>query len=231
MPDLREVGPQPDPALYDLNGAATAGDPPPGDDRAERRERYCKTDDMKAAVRGRAADIVRAAGVQWHGRDHLPCTDRDHPHRDPSWRVMEDGTSVVCTCRGVHSVFDAIAALEGIDFEQTKIRAAELLGLNDLIVDPNKPRDAEDEGVTVAKFCELKQLPEDFVRSADGESGAIFDLPPNLKYGRRRAIGIHYKDAQGFRRWMRIRVKRGGKKTHSDSQRRHGVAAVWLAMV
>src|SRR5207248_8495740 len=139
---------------------------------------------------------------------HINCTYPDHPDKDPSFRLLPSG-KVVCTCRSVHSVFDAIMAKEGGDFAAAKIRVARILDREDLVIDPNA-NTAADQGISVLEFSELKKLPEEWVRSADGDAGPIFDMPARGKYN--KAIGIHYKDSNGVRRWARIRVKRVGKK-------------------
>src|SRR5204863_5604173 len=132
-------------AFYNLNQAGPQHGGGDSTSDARPRERYVKTDPIKSAVRGREADVVRGLGIAWHGRDHIHCPYPDHPDRNPSWRLKEDGNAV-CTCSPAHSVFDVVTKMEGGDFESAKIRVAELLGLNDLIVDPNG-----DQGLTVEK--------------------------------------------------------------------------------
>ena len=114
--------------------------------------------------------------------NHIRCPYYNHEDRHPSWRLMDDGRAV-CSCRKgrPHSVFDVIAELEGCDFEMAKIRAAEILGRLDLIVDPA----AEQAGLTLADYAAAKRLPVEFLHGfgwpdvywlLDSDTGM---LPPN----------------------------------------------------
>jgi len=172
--------------------------------RSGKRGPYVRKDDIKQAVKGREADVARALGIAWHGGDHINCPYPDHLDRDPSWRLMEDGNAV-CTCRSAHSIFDVVIALEGGDFESAKLRVAQLLHRDDLIIDQDEP----DEGVTVAQIAEAKLLPVEWLRGTLGWT----DLSNRGKYHNRPpAVGIPYHDKDG-NRWFRIRLSlRGGKK-------------------
>jgi hypothetical protein len=122
------------------------------------RPRYVPTMGAYAAVRGREADIIRALGIPWNGRGHIRCPYPGHNDQDPSWRLLSDGHAV-CTCQRPHSIFDVITNIEGIDFEKAKVRAVELIGRNDVIVD----RDAEPAGLSLAEYAEAKRLPIEFL--------------------------------------------------------------------
>ena len=139
-------GPQPERLDYDLK-------------KLSRKQRYVTTDDARQVVKGREAEIIRAIGIRWDGRgDHIRCPYRAHEDRNPSWRLMEDGHAV-CSCRKPHSVFDVIMEMGGCDFEAAKIRAAEILGRHDVIVDPA----AKVSGLTLADYAEAKRLPIEFL--------------------------------------------------------------------
>src|SRR3954451_7149666 len=117
--------------------------------------RYVPTKDAKDAVRGHEAAIARAIGIAWNGSGkHVNCPDPSHPDKNPSWRLLPDGQAV-CTCRQAHSILDVIGYVKGLDFEASKIMAAELIGRSDLIVDPNKSVDSA-AGLTVAQYAESK---------------------------------------------------------------------------
>jgi hypothetical protein len=121
--------------------------PSPGSDAgsgadAPRRGRYVRSDAIKAAVRGREAEVVRAVGIPWRGgTDHIHCKYPSHADKHPSWRLDENGT-VFCSAgcpRGSrpHSIFDAVSFMEGLDFEAAKIRVArreQLYGLEGALV-------------------------------------------------------------------------------------------------
>jgi hypothetical protein len=226
MPDFNGVGPQLRPEDYDLGHAGVV--PPQGGQRG----RYVKTEDIKRAVEGRAADIVRGAGVPVRGHGHINCPYHDHPDRDPSFRVREDGTSLVCTCRNVHSVFDALMVLEGLDFEGAKIRAAELLGRSDLIVDRSKPKPRadsgdDDKGLTLQRLSTEFMLPIDVLQAFGwfgmGRRGEKHD---------KDAVGIWYKDANGNQTHLRLRFKLNGKKGKFGWKKGHTNAPLygaWMA--
>lgn len=195
--------------MLDLNDAPLQRDNIEADDERS-REPYVRTDDIKRVLEGRAADIMRAAGVPWHGRDHINCPYHDHPDRNPSWRVMEDGTRIVCTCRGVHSVFDALSALEGLSFEDSKIRAAELLGRADLIVDPNKLRDSaggSDDGVTLEQLADMMKLSVEELKCR-----GWFQMGRRGERHNKFAVGIWYRDRGGKQSHLRLRLKLVSKK-------------------
>jgi hypothetical protein len=164
--------------------------------------RYVPTNAAKAAARGREADIVRAIGIPWNGRtDHLTCPDPAHTDHNPSWRLMPGGYAV-CTCRGPHSVFDVIGYVEGLDFEASKIRVAEILGRADLIVDP-----APSTGLTLAAYSQAKRLPLDFLQGL-GLCDGIY----RSSTGSTHAVRIPYLAADGTELSPRWRVSLTAKK-------------------
>lgn len=161
--------------------------------------RYVPTGAAKAAVHGREAEIVRSIGVPWNGRNgKITCPDPAHTDRNPSWRLMPDG-HIVCTCRPPHSVFDVISYVEGIDFEASKIRVAEILGRGDLIVDP----EAAPAGLTLAAYAEAKRLPVEFLRGLGLRDGIHRGSP---------AVRIPYLAADGTEMSPRWRVSLAAKK-------------------
>lgn len=177
--------------------APSAGSDAP---RRARGERYVKTQPIQAAVRGRETDVLRAIGIGWPGRgDHIHCPFPGHPDKNPSWRWAEDHW--FCTC-GNGSIFDAVMRIESVDFEAAKVRVAEIIGRDDLIIDP-----AAEAGVTVAQIAETKKLPIDFLLKCGWfdfkNSGKWHNNPP--------AVGIPYRDKSG-KQWLRIRAALAGKK-------------------
>jgi hypothetical protein len=146
--------------------------------------RYVPTATIKSAIEGREAELLRLAGVSWpppRGVVHINCPYPDHPDRDPSWRIADDGL-VFCSagcpaCKGrAHSAFDALVHLDkAADFEEAKLVAAELLDRTDLIVEPH-------QGVTIEQLAAHKKLPVEFLRQqglTDGhhKGGAAVRIP------------------------------------------------------
>src|SRR5580704_9400092 len=98
-------------------------------------QRYVATRDIRAAVKGRETDILDALHIDWRqpkGRPHISCPYQDHADINPSWRWDERKRKAFCSC-GVRDVIGVLMRLEGIEFEASKLRAAELLKRNDLI--------------------------------------------------------------------------------------------------
>jgi hypothetical protein len=94
---------------------------------------YVINSEIRHAVRGREVEILDALHIPWRdGRPHIACPHRDHPDRDPSWRFDEATNRAICTC-GTHSIFDVLMRVEGITFDASKIRTAEILRRQDLI--------------------------------------------------------------------------------------------------
>jgi len=158
--------------------------------------RYVRTDDARAAVKGREPEIVRALGIPWHGRGHIKCPYLDHDDYDPSWRLMESGDAV-CSCRPPHSVFDVAMHLSCMDFEAAKIRIIELLDRNDLIVDPQ----AQDPGLTLAEYAEVKRLPIDFLYRIGVRQ---------TTYGKKPAVSIPYLRVDGGKPSIKFRIALSG---------------------
>jgi len=158
--------------------------------------RYVPTEAARDAVRGREAAIIRAIGIPWSSgqKDHITCPDPAHPDKHPSWRLMDDGQAV-CTCRKPHSVFDVISYFQGIDFDAAKIRAVEIIGRPDLIIDPSPPQAA---GLTLAEYAEAKRLPLDWLRDEIGLSDA--------RYSKQPAVAIPYYGVDGAVQAMRFRT-------------------------
>ena len=172
-------------------------DQPPSSD-----QRYVLTNEARQLVKGREGEIIRSLGIPWDGRsDHIQCPYRGHEDRNPSWRLMEDGQAV-CSCRKPHSVFDVIIEKEGGNFGRAKIRAAEILGREDLIVDPA----AEEAGLTLADYAEAKQLPLEFLQQHFG----LRDGHYGKKYP--AAVRIPYFGPDGSVQATRFRVALTGRK-------------------
>jgi DNA-binding MarR family transcriptional regulator len=98
-------------------------------------ERFVATDAVRAAIKGRESDLLDALGVRWReGRPHITCPYPQHRDSHPSWRWVERKARAYCTCiAGSHSILDVTREVTGLDFQQTKIRVAELLNRPELI--------------------------------------------------------------------------------------------------
>jgi hypothetical protein len=165
------------------------------------RERYVPTVVARQAVEGREAEIIRALGIPWHGRDHICCPYPNHPDKDPSWRLMEDGRAV-CTCSEPHSIFDVAMRLEGIDFDAAKIRAIEVIGRDDLVVDPTAEKPKAD-GLTLERYAEAKRLPIDSLKGFGLQQGTKKGAP---------AVRIPYFHADGRASVMKHRMALAGPR-------------------
>jgi len=142
--------------------------------------RFVPTNAIKQAVPGRETDVLDALGVDWRsGRPHIPCPYRDHVDDNPSWRWDTRKCRAFCTC-GARDLLGVLMGVEGIEFDQAKIRAAELLKRVDLIkerrprkseagggdVPPEQDRNgATPGGYRLVDYAAAKRLPIDFLQS------------------------------------------------------------------
>jgi hypothetical protein len=96
-------------------------------------ERFVATANIRTAVKGRETELLDVLGILWRaGRPHINCPYPDHSDKNPSWRWDEQKRCAICTC-GSDSILKVLIKVEGISFEAAKIRAAEILGRQDLI--------------------------------------------------------------------------------------------------
>jgi putative DNA primase/helicase len=101
-------------------------------------ERFVATADIRAAIKGRETDLLDALGVLWRdGRPHINSPYRGHSDKNPSWRWDERKRRAICTC-GSDSILNVLMKIEAINFQDVKLRAAELLNRNDLIIQRNR---------------------------------------------------------------------------------------------
>jgi hypothetical protein len=189
--------------MIDLNDAPDqhGEDGPAGEERGPPKQRYVPTAVAHQAVEGREADVVRALGIPWHGRDHIHCRYPAHPDKDPSWRLMDSGNAV-CSCTPPHSVFDVAMHLEGLDFDAAKIRVIEAIGREDLIVDPNAEK-PKAEGLTLEQLSEAKRLPVSWLRLMGLHQGSYGQIP---------AVRIPFINEHGVQQTVQFRVAMYGDK-------------------
>jgi hypothetical protein len=172
--------------IIDFSGGSPQRSPP--------ATRYVPIDAAKRLVEGREADVVRALGIHWNGHNHIRCPYSGHEDRHPSWRLMASGLAV-CTCSEPDSVFDIAIKLLGVDFEEAKIRVAELLGRPDLIIEAKSQN-----GLTLEQFAEIKGLPVNWLR----QRGLW-----NCSYKRAPAVGVPYLNERGDRQTIQFRTSDG----------------------
>ena len=98
-------------------------------------DRYVRTQHIRDAVRGRETEVLKALGVaRKDGASHSRCPYLNHDDANPSWRWDHAKARAFCSCiEGSHTILDVVAHCEGVDFEIAKVRAAEILGRQDLI--------------------------------------------------------------------------------------------------
>src|SRR3954447_22613825 len=96
---------------------------------------YVRTKEINQAVEGQEQRILDALNIAWpqHGKSHIDCPYSAHGGKD-DWRWDEKKKKAFCSCiKGSHSIVNVVAACEGLDFDNAKIRAAEIMGRSDLI--------------------------------------------------------------------------------------------------
>ena len=156
--------------------------------------RYVTTSDIKAALKGREADVLDAIGINWRGgRSHITCPYPDHGGAH-DWRWDARKGRAYCTCiDGSHSALDVLMKCEGLDFETAKVRGAELLGETDLIRngDGQRYRATDREGLLNApKTSRDDSLPVAYLAHRLGVSVEDVLLPGTPMVGL-RALGYY----------------------------------------
>jgi hypothetical protein len=174
---------------------------------------YVATAAVREAIKGRETELLAALNIPWQtGKTHITCPYLEHADNNPSWRWDAGKARAYCTCKGSHSILDVLMAVERIDFESAKIRAAELLRRRDLIKErgtrkrkrasadkPHEERrnDATPAGCLLADYAAAKRLPVDFLQSL-GASDIIYQGAP--------AVRIPYCGGDGSEVAVRIRI-------------------------
>ncbi len=97
-------------------------------------ETYVKTADIRAAVQGHEEGILDKLGVDWRaGRPHIKCVYPSHAGAD-DWRWDAKKKRAFCTCiEGSDSILDVVAKVEGMSFEDAKVRACEMIARPDFV--------------------------------------------------------------------------------------------------
>ncbi len=97
-------------------------------------ETYVKTADIRAAVQGHEEGILDKLGVDWRaGRPHIKCVYPSHAGAD-DWRWDAKKKRAFCTCiEGSDSILDVVAKVEGMSFDDAKVRACEMIARPDLV--------------------------------------------------------------------------------------------------
>jgi hypothetical protein len=166
--------------------------------------RYVTTADIRDAVRDRETDLLDALNIDWRaGHPHIACPYQDHADDHPSWRWDQRKARAFCTC-GSYSILDVLMKVEGVAFDQAKIRAAELLKRPDLIRERGKRKPRGRGGLippeqqcnratrpgrcTIAALSEAKKLPVSFLQSLGLRDCSYLSAP---------AIRIPYFAADG----------------------------------
>jgi phage/plasmid primase-like uncharacterized protein len=96
--------------------------------------RWVATAAIQAAATGHETHILSVLGISWNGgTSHIRCPYPDHQDKHPSWRWDRKKGRAYCTCTRSDSIFDVVAKVKCLDFEETKIAVAEMIGRSDLI--------------------------------------------------------------------------------------------------
>jgi hypothetical protein len=170
---------------------------------------------VQATVKGREAEILDALQIDWRsGQSHITCPYPGHADTSPSWRWDETKACAFCSCiEKAHSIFDVVAAKEGIDFEAAKIRVAQILGLDNLIRDNapvkndhfpgidaenllNPPAENREDGLPRAYLAYRLSVPAEEVlmplTPAVGlKSLGYYDPPPKGSKTKPKRVGVY----------------------------------------
>ena len=181
-------------------------------------QRFVRTADIRAALKGRETDFLDALKIDWRQpktKPHIRCPYRDHADDHPSWRWDERKRKAFCTC-GVRDALGVLTGVEGVGFDAAKMRAAELLNRPDLIRERRqaKPRGGGDDvppkqhrngatprGCRLADYATAKKLPLDFLL-ANGLREITYEGAP--------AISIAYFSHDGSDPAVRFRIALDG---------------------
>jgi hypothetical protein len=90
-------------------------------------ERFVRTADMRAVIKGREADLLDALNIPWRaGNAHIRCPYPGHSDANPSWHSDRRKDRAYSTCvAGAHTALDMLMAVEEATFEAAKIRGAD----------------------------------------------------------------------------------------------------------
>lgn len=170
---------------------------------------YVPTDDARLAVSGREGEVLSALGLRgWERGKHIRCPYPAHGG-DDDWRWNAKEAKAFCTCLDKpHSIFDVVSAIEGIDFEASKTRIAQLLGSEGIIrrrsAGParqatniesllNAPREARDDTLPLAYLAHRLGVTVEMVprprTSFAGMKGLGYYDPPATKRGKPVLVG------------------------------------------
>jgi hypothetical protein len=159
---------------------------------------YVDTSAIRSAIKGRETQIIDALNIPWRsGKPHIRCPNPNHTDNNPSWRWDEKKACAFCTC-GTYDVLNVLMKFLKLDFNNAKIRAAELLDRTDLI----QTKRAHNPGCSLEDYASAKKLPIDYLRSL---------RLSNITYCKRNAVRIPYADESGAEVAVRIRVALAGK--------------------
>ena len=175
--------------------------------------RHVRSGAIKEAVKGREAEIFDSLEIAWDsGQQHITCPYPSHSDNNPSWRWDSVKACAFCTCiEKSHSIFDIVAAKEGIDFEAAKIRVAQMLDREDLVHSPaqgksdhyqtsdpesllNAPPDQRDDTLPGAYLASRLSVPvEEIMMPSTPSVGlkalAYFDPAPERSKAKPKPVG------------------------------------------
>jgi predicted P-loop ATPase len=164
---------------------------------------------IRETVRGRETEILDRLGIDWRAtgsNNHIVCPYPAHDDHNPSWRWDAEAGKARCSCDSSASIFDVIMKIEGIDFPAAQLRAAELLGREDLT------GGTAPAGLLLDEYAEAKHLPLDWLYS--------IGVTQKAAYGPARAPAVrtlYFREAGNFETAsIRFRVNLNG-----DKKKRH----------
>ena len=206
--------------------------------------RYVKTADIRLAVAGHELDVLSAIGIAWReGRGHIDCPYPDHGGAD-DWRWDSKTNKAFCTCSKANSIFDVVAKIKSLSFEEAKIAVAELIGRTDLVSDKapetsrtspeallNRPACDQDNSLPGNYLAFRLGIPVDDLllpstRVIGLKALDYFDPPGEdkkyIKVGRFPAVIFETLDAWGNQHALRIYVAENGTGKAALGVNAHG---------
>jgi len=94
---------------------------------------YVRTKEIEEAVSGNEAAVLSYLGINYASsrRDHIDCPYPSHGGKR-DWRFDFKKGKAHCTCSTSHSIFEVVGRHQGIEFEEAKVKVADIIGRHDL---------------------------------------------------------------------------------------------------
>jgi hypothetical protein len=184
-------------------------------------KQYVRTAAIREATAGHELTVLNRLGIQPPTSGHIRCPYPDHGGAN-DWRWDTQKGRAFCTCTKADSIFDVIMKVDGVNFEEAKIFAANALGRTDLI---ERRFDAHADALLCPPSSQRDvELPRLYLASRLGVDPTLV-LMPNTRAVGWKSLAYHdgrsvvaappctvweTVDRDGRRHAMRIWVNEGG---------------------